>query len=80
MLQSGEKTEINANLDADDLINIQYTSGTTGLPKAATLSHFNILNNAIEIGKIIELNDKDTILCQVMYHKCRFLSTIVSVW
>ena len=37
-----------AGLDADDPINIQYTSGTTGSPKGATLTHHNILNNAAE--------------------------------
>ena len=46
---------IATTLDADDPINIQFTSGTTGNPKGATLTHCNILNNRYEAGKGMRL-------------------------
>ncbi|MGB5499249.1 MAG: AMP-binding protein [Maribacter sp.] len=56
-------------LSFDDPINIQYTSGTTGFPKGATLSHHNILNNAYFVAKTLEYTDKDRVIIPVpMYH------------
>jgi fatty-acyl-CoA synthase len=53
----------------DDAINIQFTSGTTGLPKAATLTHRNIVNNALLTGARMELSDADSLCIPVpMYH------------
>ncbi|MDH3597014.1 MAG: AMP-binding protein, partial [Rhodospirillales bacterium] len=46
-------------LQFDDPINIQFTSGTTGAPKAATLTHHNIVNNAFFVGETMELNERD---------------------
>jgi fatty-acyl-CoA synthase len=58
-----------ALLSPDDPINIQYTSGTTGRPKGATLSHHNILNNAHLIGEIIGYSEHDRICVPVaLYH------------
>ncbi|MGF6722236.1 fatty-acyl-CoA synthase [Paraburkholderia sp. GAS41] len=53
----------------DDAVNIQFTSGTTGLPKAATLSHRNILNNGFFVGECMKLTHEDRVCVPVpMYH------------
>ena len=56
-------------LQSDDPINIQYTSGTTGRPKAATLTHHNIVNNALLVGDRMRLSADDRLCVPVpMYH------------
>ena len=56
-------------LQFDDPINIQFTSGTTGAPKAATLTHHNIVNNAFFVGRQMRLSEKDRMCIPVpMYH------------
>jgi len=62
--------EISASLDPDDAINIQFTSGTTGLPKGATLSHFNIVNNARHSAKAMALTDRDRLCIPVPLYHC----------
>ncbi|CAK5272893.1 unnamed protein product [Mycena citricolor] len=47
------------SLDKDDIINLQFTSGTTGAPKAVSLTHSNLLNNAISIGSCMHLTEQD---------------------
>ena len=57
-------------LDFDQAINIQYTSGTTGFPKGATLSHHNILNNGFFIGEILGYTDADRVCIPVPFYHC----------
>jgi fatty-acyl-CoA synthase len=59
-----------AGLDSDDPINIQYTSGTTGFPKGATLSHHNILNNGYFVGELVGYTQHDRICLPVPFYHC----------
>jgi fatty-acyl-CoA synthase len=62
--------EVQAGLSADDPINIQYTSGTTGFPKGATLSHHNILNNGYFVGELCGYTEADRICIPVPFYHC----------
>jgi fatty-acyl-CoA synthase len=65
----GRVDGIAASLDSDDPINIQFTSGTTGSPKAATLTHHNIVNNAALSAGILKFTENDRLCIPVpMYH------------
>ncbi len=66
----GRLDEIGANLKPDEAINIQFTSGTTGLPKGATLSHHNILNNGFFVGRGLNLTERDRICIPVPLYHC----------
>ncbi|MFK4106076.1 AMP-binding protein [Streptomyces sp. NPDC019531] len=57
-------------LSCDDPINIQYTSGTTGFPKGATLSHHNILNNGYFVGELIDYSEQDRVCVPVPFYHC----------
>jgi fatty-acyl-CoA synthase len=59
-----------AELQFDDPINIQYTSGTTGFPKGATLSHHNILNNGYFIGEACRYTEADRVCIPVPFYHC----------
>ncbi len=59
-----------ASLDAHDPINIQYTSGTTGFPKGATLSHRNILNNGYLVGEACRYTEEDRVCIPVPFYHC----------
>ena len=59
-----------AVLQFDDPINIQYTSGTTGSPKGATLSHHNILNNGYIAGEVLRYTEHDRICAPVPFYHC----------
>ncbi|MFF0741717.1 AMP-binding protein [Streptomyces sp. NPDC004111] len=59
-----------AELSCDDPINIQYTSGTTGFAKGATLSHHNILNNGYFVGELVGYTENDRICVPVPFYHC----------
>ncbi len=63
-------TNAKASLDRNDAINIQFTSGTTGFPKGATLTHRNILNNGLACGRQIKLTPGDRICIPVPLYHC----------
>ena len=59
-----------ASLHFDQAVNIQYTSGTTGFPKGATLSHHNILNNGYMVGESLGLTAQDRLVIPVPLYHC----------
>jgi fatty-acyl-CoA synthase len=59
-----------AALQFDDAINIQYTSGTTGFPKGATLSHHNVLNNGYFIAQVLRYTERDRVCVPVPFYHC----------
>jgi len=59
-----------STLDPDDIINIQYTSGTTGFPKGASLTHHGIVNNAYFVGKNMNFSHKDRLCIPVPFYHC----------
>ena len=70
-----------ADLSFDDPINIQYTSGTTGFPKGATLTHHNILNNGFFIGETLDYTTADRVCIPVPFYHCfgMVLGTLAAV-
>ena len=62
--------EVESSLQFDDPINIQYTSGTTGFPKGATLTHHNILNNGFFIGETLRYTERDRVCIPVPFYHC----------
>jgi fatty-acyl-CoA synthase len=72
-LRTGDRSvlpALRAALTFDDPINIQYTSGTTGFPKGATLSHHNILNNGFFVGELCSYTEADRICIPVPFYHC----------
>ena len=75
-IESGDAVELSELaarervLQFDDPINIQYTSGTTGAPKGATLSHHNILNNGYFVGEVLKYTEADRICVPVPFYHC----------
>jgi len=66
----GQLREISAGLKSTDPINIQYTSGTTGFPKGATLTHANLLNNGFFVGEGCGYTEQDRICVPVPFYHC----------
>ena len=62
--------DVSSTLRPDDAINIQYTSGTTGFPKGATLSHRNILNNGFFVGELCHYTENDRVCIPVPFYHC----------
>jgi fatty-acyl-CoA synthase len=76
LIKMGEKITDQAldermnSLSDDDVINMQYTSGTTGFPKGVMLTHHNIVNNARMVGDVMGMTEKDSLLIQVPFFHC----------
>lgn len=65
-----ELEKVTAALDIDDAINIEYTSGTTGFPKAVVLTHHNILNNAYFTAEAMDFDENDRLCVPVPFYHC----------
>ncbi len=65
-----ELSERQNSLDPQDVINMQYTSGTTGFPKGVMLTHYNILNNAYYVGNVMDMTEKDRMCIPVPFFHC----------
>ncbi|MBY8878410.1 AMP-binding protein [Actinacidiphila acidipaludis] len=69
-LDAGYLAAAEAGLSCDEPVNIQYTSGTTGFPKGATLSHHNILNNGYFVGDTVGYTEQDRVCLPVPFYHC----------
>src|SRR5436190_13270856 len=69
-LSDGDLARREALLQFDDAVSIQYTSGTTGAPKGATLSHHSILNNGYFVGEALHYSEEDRICLPVPFYHC----------
>lgn len=69
-VEDGDLASREAALTFDDPINIQYTSGTTGAPKGATLSHHNVLNNGFFCGEVLGYTERDRVCIPVPFYHC----------
>ncbi len=65
-----ELLERQKSLDPHDVINMQYTSGTTGFPKGVMLTHYNILNNALYVGDVMGMTENDRMCIPVPFFHC----------
>lgn len=69
-ISDDELKAVQASLDIHDVINMQYTSGTTGFPKGVMLTHYNIVNNGKSIGDCMNLTEKDRLCIPVPFFHC----------
>ena len=65
-----ELHSIENSIDCHDVVNMQYTSGTTGFPKGVMLTHYNIINNAYWVGQYLGLSNKDRMCIPVPFFHC----------
>ncbi len=69
-VSDAELAAVEATLDRHDVINMQYTSGTTGFPKGVMLTHFNVINNGFNIGECMKFTEKDRLCIPVPFFHC----------
>ncbi|MED1800066.1 AMP-binding protein [Brevibacillus porteri] len=70
LVREEERIARQATLSPDDVINMQYTSGTTGFPKGVMLSHVNIVNNAVKVAECQRLGSEDKVCIPVPFFHC----------
>ncbi len=70
LVSDKEYKAVKDSLDPDDIINMQYTSGTTGFPKGVMLTHRNIVNNGLSIGDCMHFTEKDRLCIPVPFFHC----------
>lgn len=70
LVSEKQYTEIRSSLSPDDVINMQYTSGTTGVPKGVMLTHKNIVNNGLSIGDCMRFTEDDRLCIPVPFFHC----------
>jgi fatty-acyl-CoA synthase len=70
LLNDSEYEDVKASLRPDDVINMQYTSGTTGFPKGVMLTHKNIINNGMSIGECMKFTENDRLCIPVPFFHC----------
>ncbi len=69
-VSDAELAAVKASLDEHDVINMQYTSGTTGFPKGVMLTHHNLANNGYSIGRCMKFTEKDRLCIPVPFFHC----------
>ncbi|KAF7289906.1 hypothetical protein MIND_01365500 [Mycena indigotica] len=75
--ESRVQKRIERGLNKDDVINLQFTSGTTGAPKAVSLTHHNLLNNGLSIGRCMNLTEQDVLDVFFLRHLSNHLKRLV---